>query len=72
MTLDEAHEHIGARVVYHPRRSGAVPEYGEITSVGTMYVFVRYSDQDATANGKGTAPEFLTFAHTHQDQETNR
>lgn len=43
MTLDEAHDHVGRKVVYRPYPS-APPEEGVVTSVNTAFVFVRYGD----------------------------
>lgn len=63
MTLDEAREHIGQQVTYHPRRAAARAQVGVITSVGQTYVFVRYADQPYEAPGQATAPQFLTLAH---------
>lgn len=58
MTLDEAREHIGDAVVYHPYAPDLDPvEQGVITSVNDRYVFVRYGSQVMSA---ATAPELLT------------
>lgn len=59
MTLDEARELIGQKVVY---RAGHVPatevgEEGVITSVNDTYVFVRYG---AHIGSQATSPEDLT------------
>jgi hypothetical protein len=55
MTLDEAREHIGNKVVY---RAAHVPvdapgEEGVITSVNSSMVFVRYGSD---AHSKATCP----------------
>jgi hypothetical protein len=56
MTLGEAREHIGHSVVY--RSHNGVTEYGVITSVGRVWVMVRYgSDQ----HSKGTDPAALAL-----------
>ena len=55
MTLDEAREHIGSRVVYQP--GGGQPcEEGVITSVSDFYIFVRYG---AGSGPKATRPDWL-------------
>jgi hypothetical protein len=43
MTLDEARDHIGDKVVYRPT-VGAL-EDGVITSVSSLMAFVRYGDE---------------------------
>jgi hypothetical protein len=56
MTLDEAREHIGERVLY-----SSVPgecEVGEIIAAGRKYVHVLYFGQP---NAKATPPELLTL-----------
>jgi hypothetical protein len=64
MTLDQAREHIGHGVVYHPMRPGVGggllrdAEDGVITSVGEQYVFVRYAGDQ---NSKATDPAALTL-----------
>lgn len=60
MTLDEAREHVGHKVVYrapHVRRSEAGEE-GVVTSVNDHYVFVRYSSK---AGSQATYPAQLTL-----------
>mgnify|MGYP003416820137 CR=1 FL=1 len=54
MTLDEAHEMVGQKVVYWPT-TGRVEE-GVITSVTPRYVFVRYGND---VGSKATAAEAL-------------
>lgn len=72
MTLEEAAEHVGQKVIYHgvhspagagrPRlrpdepRTGPVAEEGVITSAGEQYVFVRYGSD---VGSKATHPEML-------------
>lgn len=56
MTLDEAREHIGAGVVYHPGHGA--PEDGEIVRVSDLYVFVLFVG-DRTS--KATPPGALTL-----------
>jgi hypothetical protein len=46
MTLEQARDHIGARVLY--RRPGAEPEAGVIARVSERYVFVEYPVVKAT------------------------
>lgn len=56
MTLDEAREHTGEKVIY-----SAVPgdaEEGVIDSVGRLYVYVRYM---GSPNLSATYPENLTL-----------
>lgn len=56
MTIDEAREHIGATVLYHPQ--GTSPEEGVIRHV-TRFVFVAYSGD---VNGaRATSPEDITL-----------
>ena len=52
MTLDEAKQSVGRKVVYRPFQ-GAGPEEGVITSVNLMHVFVRYGSQ---AHSSATSP----------------
>ncbi len=55
MTLDEAKQSIGRKVVYRPANGGPLEE-GVITEVRGRFVFARYgSDQ----HSKGTRPENL-------------
>lgn len=58
MTLQEAKQHIGDRVVYEPVHQGEKHrrEGGVIESVGTAYVFVRYDGDGAS---KATHPADL-------------
>lgn len=58
MTLDECREAVGRQVIYRPAH-GANPEQGIITSVGEVYVFVRYGDDQ---HSKATAPGDLKLA----------
>ena len=61
MTLDQARDHIGHGVVYQPPRLAGIPgdaEGGVITSVGDLYVFVRYGSD---THPRATAPEALTL-----------
>ena len=56
MTLDEARDHIGAKVLY-----SSVPgecEVGVIVTVGATYVHVCYGRD---RNAKATRPELLTL-----------
>lgn len=46
MTLDQARDHIGSKVIYKDR--GQVEE-GVITSVNDVFVFVRYGSQTTSA-----------------------
>lgn len=56
MTLDQARDNIGRRVVYVPRFE--MREYGVISGVNDLVVFVHYAgDQQA----KATNPEDLEF-----------
>lgn len=59
MTLDEAREHIGDRVAYHPAGAGSHDrdEHGVITGVGAL-VFVRYGDN---SQAQATYPADLTL-----------
>jgi hypothetical protein len=60
MTLDDARDHIGAAVLYHP--SGTDPEEGVIRHVSAHFVFVAYSGD---LNGaRATRPEDVTLAGT--------
>lgn len=57
MTITEARDNEGARVLYQPE--GGKPEYGTITGFSTLaLVFVRY-DGDRTS--KATRPADLTL-----------
>lgn len=56
MTLDEAREHVGSKVVY--RTSYGRTEEGVITSVMKTFVFVRYGSDSGS---KATQPESLTL-----------
>ena len=58
MTLQEASELIGRKVVYQPFKNcdNNCLEYGVITSVNDTYVFVRYGND---VNSKSTRPEDL-------------
>ena len=72
MTLDEAAQHVGWKVIYRAAHSpagqgrprtrrevagtGAVVEEGVITSVGQQFVFVRYG---ADTGSKATHPAML-------------
>ena len=67
MTLDEARERIGKRVIYWPhgllKRSDSgmpttVAETGTIGAVNDSYVFVVY---DGDTHAKATKPEDLTL-----------
>jgi hypothetical protein len=55
MTLAEARERIGAGVVYTPKGGGR-REDGVITSVGSTFVFVRYTGDSGS---KATDPADL-------------
>jgi len=58
MTLNEAHDHIGQKVVYrapHIRRDEPGEE-GVITAASSVYVFVRFG---ADAGSKATPAESL-------------
>lgn len=66
MTIDEARDHIGDEVVYHPYAPDLDPvEQGVITSVNDSYVYVRYVGDLAS---KGTAPELLTLLKREADR----
>lgn len=56
ITLEQAREKIGAGVVYRPHDGAA--EDGEITSVSSRFVFVRYRGD---AGAKATDPSMLDF-----------
>jgi hypothetical protein len=56
MTLDEARDHIGEAVAYHP--AGGEPEHGTIAAASTVYVFVQYPGVRGTM---ATYPEDLTL-----------
>lgn len=60
MTLEEASQNVGRKVIYTPFK-GCDPkdkEYGVITSVNSLYVFVRYGSD---INSKATGAEDLVF-----------
>lgn len=59
MTLDEAREHIGNKVVYRAAHipTDAFGEEGVITSVNSSMVFVRYG---ADAHSKATYPSDIS------------
>ena len=44
MNLIEARECVGSKVLYRPNHQKTGGEEGVITSVGKVYVFVRYGD----------------------------
>ncbi len=56
MRFDEAREHIGEAVAYHP--AGSEPEHGTIAAASTVYVFVQYPGERGT---RATYPEDLTL-----------
>jgi hypothetical protein len=56
MTLDEAREHVGKAVTYHP--AGSEPEHGTIAAASTVYVFVQYP---GVRGVMATYPEDLTL-----------
>lgn len=56
MTIEEAAEGAGRRVVYTAPHGPR--EFGVITSTSAMYVFVRYG---SAVNAQATPPELLTF-----------
>jgi hypothetical protein len=56
MTLDEARDHIGEAVTYHP--AGGSPEHGTIAAVSKVYVFVQNPGVRGT---RATYPEDLTL-----------
>jgi hypothetical protein len=59
MTIEEAREHVGDGVIYHPYAPELDPvEHGVISSVSDKYVFVRYGTDVAS---KATSPELLTL-----------
>jgi hypothetical protein len=59
MTLEEAREHVGRDVTYHPYAPELDPvEQGVITSVNHRFAFVRYAGDTAS---KATSPELLTL-----------
>lgn len=59
MTVEEAREHIGEEVIYHPYAPELDPaEQGVITSVNGCYAFVRYGSEAAS---KATSPYLLTL-----------
>ena len=55
MTLEQAAANVGRRVLY---RTAHGQESGVITSVGTVFVFVRYGSDTGS---KATDPESLTL-----------
>lgn len=57
MTLDEARANIGRAVTYRPHPAAPI-ESGIITSVGTVYVFVRY---DNSHTSQATRPDDLQW-----------
>lgn len=56
MTLDEAREHIGGELAYRPDPNSPPRERGTVTSVGSVFVFVRYG---AGTTSAPTRPEDL-------------
>jgi hypothetical protein len=70
MTLDEAREHVGSKVLYTP--SSDVVEEGVITEVRGEYVFVRYGGDYGS---KATRPEDLRLlgpdAEVRMSEEQN-
>lgn len=56
MTLEEAREHVGDKVVYQPGHGRC--EEGVITSVTERYVFVRYGSD---VGSKATRADWLAF-----------
>lgn len=58
MTLEECRKNIGRTVVYIPFEGckSSLYEYGVITSVNSLYCFVRYGTD---INSKATSPENL-------------
>lgn len=58
MTLDDACDHIGARVQY-TSASGAIVTTGHISGVGTTSVFVRYGQGMFTGDPVATDPRRL-------------
>ena len=57
MTLEQAKENIGRKVIYRPYKGGE-PEEGVISSVNTQFVFVRYGDD---CSGQATSADDLEF-----------
>ena len=63
MTLDEARQAIGRKVVYWPpgpARPYVAAEEGVITSVNDSYVFVRYGSQAGSAATNAENLEFIS------------
>lgn len=62
MTLEQARNGIGRRVIYQNTRviHENTRETGVISSVGVRFVFVRYGSDP---NAKATRPEDLTFEY---------
>jgi len=58
MTIEQARENIGRRVTYNPGWEELI-EYGVITSVNDVFVFVRYGND---INSKATNPELLKLS----------
>lgn len=58
LTLEEAAGHVGWGVIYHPGAPGGKPEPGYITSVNSVYVFVRFRGDD---HSKACRPVDLTL-----------
>jgi len=60
MTIEQAKKCIGRAVCYtDPNWEGHTGEYGEITSVNDVFVFVRYGME---INSKATNPAHLKLA----------
>jgi hypothetical protein len=59
ISLEEARNRIGDRVDY--RRHGGPPQPGVITSVNSIYVFVRYDSAHPSSGGVATPPADLRF-----------
>lgn len=67
MTLEEARDHIGDGVVYHPYAPALDPvEQGVITSVNHRFAFVRYGSDTGS---KATSPELLTLLRKGESGE---
>lgn len=58
ISLSDAREGIGRKVVYHPAGDWSWSEEGVITSVNDTYVFVRYGTNVTSA---ATPPEQLEW-----------
>jgi hypothetical protein len=68
MTIDEAKQSIGRKVIYRPSHSHApVSEEGVITSVNDTYVFVRYGSQTTSA---ATYPRDLSLLAREGEQSS--